>query len=203
MDIPHHNLELYAYLNDMLSRWFFHLINQEVELLDFGCGDGFLTNCIQKSFYKAHVLGVDTDPLHVQKARECYPTGKFMNLEAGGSIALEDDFFHLIYTVNVFHHIDPCQRAHYAQELIRILKPKGTLVIFESNPYNWRSRKQFYAEHDTKVRMLSLSMMKTLFTMESCFTKGIYLYPTISSWYQQFLAPFPYGPLYALMVSKS
>lgn len=199
--IDHSHCELYAYLNDTVSRWFFHLINQNISILDFGCGNGLLTNCIQESFYKARVVGIDTNQAQVQKNKELYPNCTFLPLMQK-SIPFDDYSFNLIYSVNVFHHIAVDERSYYAHELIRIVKQSGVLTIFETNPYNWLARKTFYEEHDKEIAMISLSSLKKLFNFDFCSAKGIYLYPTISTRLEPLLGYIPFGPLYALVVTK-
>src|SRR5262249_15393803 len=36
----------------------------------------------------------------------------------------------------VFHHIEPSDRAHWARELRRVLRPGAAFFLFEHNPYN-------------------------------------------------------------------
>ncbi len=198
-DHPH--AELYAYLNDTLSRWFFHLVNEKITLLDFGCGDAFLTNYIQKSFHEAHIIGVDTDYDQLKKNIEQYPEISFMPL-IRDLLPFDDCSVNILYSVNVFHHIKEDERNHFACELVRVLKPGGVLVIFETNPYNWSARKTFYAEHDKEAVMLSLNYVKSLFTFNSCTSKGLYLYPNISYTMESILKYIPFGSLYAVIVTK-
>jgi ubiquinone/menaquinone biosynthesis C-methylase UbiE len=195
------DLALYAYLNDTLSRWFFPLLSNGIKILDFGCGNGFLTDCIQKSFYNAQVIGIDIDAQQIEKNKEYYPAVDFQ-LVTSLSLPFDENSIDLIYTVNVFHHIVCEEQKKYAVELLRIMKANGTFIIFEANPYNLSSRRIFYKEHSKETAMLNVSEIKSLFYKSKCSIKQNYLYPNFSRNFELLLKYVSLGPLYAVIITK-
>ena len=47
-----------------------------------------------------------------------------------------NNMFDVIYAAGVFHHIPFNEHKEYLDELHRILKPNGLLILFELNPWN-------------------------------------------------------------------
>jgi ubiquinone/menaquinone biosynthesis C-methylase UbiE len=126
-----------AYLCDTLSEWFFHLINQPISILDFGCGDGLLTNFMHRAFFNARIIGIDNNATTVQENQKRYPSISFVT-NSNSILPFKDSSFDLIYTINVLHHIQPHDLKQTVNELLRVLKPASTLIIVEFNPYNWK-----------------------------------------------------------------
>lgn len=198
--MDHNNAALYAYLNDTLSRWYFPLLSQKIKILDFGCGDGFLTHCIQNSFYNAEVIGFDIDVQQIEENKKQYPTIDFQSDES--VIFAYERSIDLIYAVNVFHHIASKNRQGLIKKLLDIIKPSGSIIIFETNPYNLRSRSVFYKEHSQEISMLASGVLKAEVNNNYCSVATQYLYPSISHKLEPLLKYLPFGSLYALIIQK-
>ena len=99
--------------------------------LDFGCGIGRLSRALSKHFDR--VCGVDISEEMIRKARELNQDRancKFVLNTSDQLGQFSDDHFDLIYTNIVLQHV-PTKRAilRYVAEFVRILKPKGLLVM--------------------------------------------------------------------------
>jgi ubiquinone/menaquinone biosynthesis C-methylase UbiE len=99
--------------------------------LDFGCGIGRLSRALSKHFNRC--VGVDISEEMIRKAREL--NGDIANCQfvLNASAQLEQfqgNQFDLIYTNIVLQHV-PTKAAilRYVGEFVRILKPKGLLVM--------------------------------------------------------------------------
>ena len=199
------SIEFNAYLTDTINRWFFSLINQPIIILDFGCGNGLMTHFIQESFHTAQVTGVDIDSLQVLKNQKEYPKIIFTTINKD-ILPFADNSFDLIYSTLVMHHIPKQEHAKTFNELLRMLKPNGSLIIFELNPYNWQTKKTFTKEHTADSTMIKPGYLKTTFKNNSCTVKISYLYPKISCSILASLEPslihFPFGSLYAVEIKK-
>jgi len=99
--------------------------------LDFGCGIGRLSRALSKYFDK--VCGVDISEGMILKAQELNKDCANCNFVLNTSDRLgqfPDLHFDLIYTNIVLQHV-PTKAAilRYVAEFVRILKPKGLLVM--------------------------------------------------------------------------
>lgn len=105
------------------------LIGEQV--LDLGCGYGSLVNYLNENGWRA--TGIDLDPETLQVARKLFPSG---NYESGDFVArFESSSFDHIVMRDSWHHIyeeseDP---ASALREIRRLLKPGGSLVVFDPN----------------------------------------------------------------------
>ncbi len=90
-------------------------------ILDFGCGDGFITREIATA--GAEVTGVDHDPRMVEAARAC---GLDARLLDGAALDFHDEF-DAVYSNSVLQWIR--QPEPVIARLARALKPGGRLIV--------------------------------------------------------------------------
>jgi ubiquinone/menaquinone biosynthesis C-methylase UbiE len=128
-----------------LAQWFPELVDKSISILDFGCGDGMMTHFVSETFKNAHVFGVDPSPKSVEIAQVKYPNITFgVNADTHTKIEFNDEKFDLVVAAGAFHHIPYHMHEGYLNELMRILKKDGILVLFELNPLNPGTQLMFH-----------------------------------------------------------
>lgn len=110
-----------------------------VDFLDFGCGVGGSLGHIARIAPGSRIKAADISGESVTLAKARYPNVEFGVIDA--CIPFEDASVDIAMAACVFHHIEPAMRAHWASELRRVLRPGGTIFIFEHNPLNPLTRK--------------------------------------------------------------
>jgi ubiquinone/menaquinone biosynthesis C-methylase UbiE len=111
------------------------------KVLDFGCGNGRLLEILKEK--KLEYQGVDVSQKLIDIAKIKYPekTATFQKISGSGSLAFASDFFNVIYSIAVFHHIPGEKtRLELARELFRVAQPGGHIVI--TVWYLWRDKYQ-------------------------------------------------------------
>lgn len=103
-----------------------------VRALDVGCGEGQLDAMLGPL---AELHGVDLSPDMVAAAAENVPRGRFQVAD-GTRLPFADGAFDLTFTVCALHHVEPPNRLSYMQELARVTRAGGLVVVFEHNPVN-------------------------------------------------------------------
>ncbi len=110
--------------------------DQNIEILDFGCGDGAVDLYINKYFPAAKIEGVDIS----RESVEIATSHNIPNTNYSVFNGLELDFphgtFDVVILASVLHHVDKSKHIAVLTEIRRVLKPGGRLYIFEHNPYN-------------------------------------------------------------------
>jgi ubiquinone/menaquinone biosynthesis C-methylase UbiE len=105
-------------------------------ILDVGCGDGGMALDFRKYFPKARITGVDIAQASVELARERHlPNCEFLHTD-GKSLPFPDGQFDLVVIAGVLMHVPHANQLEYLREAYRVLRPGGTLTVFEHNPYN-------------------------------------------------------------------
>ena len=101
--------------------------------LDIGCGVG---NCHPLLRQKVGGLqGIDVSAASIDVARQRNPEVSYRTY-AGGILPYEDESFDLAFTICVMHHVKLGSRQLFLEEMQRVIKPGGWILIFEHNPLN-------------------------------------------------------------------
>jgi MPBQ/MSBQ methyltransferase len=101
-------------------------------VLDVGCGIGGSSRILAKD-YGFSVTGITISPQQVQRATELTPpdiNAKFQ-VDNALSLSFPDNSFDVVWTVEAGPHME--DKALFAKELMRVLKPNGILVVADWN----------------------------------------------------------------------
>ena len=101
-------------------------------LLDVGCGIGGSSRILAKD-YNFDVTGVTISPQQVKRARELTPKNVDAKFAVDDAMALSfpDASFDVVWSVEAGPHMP--DKAVFAKELLRVLKPGGILVVADWN----------------------------------------------------------------------
>ena len=98
---------------------------QSASILDVGCGDGYCTDLLTRSFRQ--VIGIDSSERALAFARERVPTSSFQCNDAR-SISLPSHSIDGIACVETLEHMPPAVARAVVSEIHRLLRPKGIFV---------------------------------------------------------------------------
>jgi ubiquinone/menaquinone biosynthesis C-methylase UbiE len=101
-------------------------------VLDLGCGTGTLAIAAARAKPGARVVGVDADPVVLAKAKaKARRAGVEVAFDEALSTELpyEDGSFDVVLSTLFFHHLHDAAKASSAAEIVRILRPRGRLVV--------------------------------------------------------------------------
>jgi cyclopropane fatty-acyl-phospholipid synthase-like methyltransferase len=95
-------------------------------VLDFGCGWGRVTRYFDRVL---DLWGVDVQEKAIAACRETIPFARFKQVEPLGPAPFADDAFDLVYAFSVFTHLSEQSHRIWLDELRRVLKPDGLLIV--------------------------------------------------------------------------
>ena len=107
-----------------------------VKMLDFGAGIGNSVPFVRQHFPSAQLTCLDLSQRSLDVAEKRFAGQASYVRFDGAAIPFPKDHFDIAFAMCVFHHIPHVDHAAVLQELRRVLKPGGSLFIFEHNPYN-------------------------------------------------------------------
>ena len=101
-------------------------------VLDVGCGIGGSSRILARD-YGCEVTGVTISPSQIKRARELTPPGLPVRFLVDDAMALSfpDASFDVVWSVEAGPHMP--DKAVFARELMRVLKPGGLLVLADWN----------------------------------------------------------------------
>jgi ubiquinone/menaquinone biosynthesis C-methylase UbiE len=110
-------------------------ISPDENILDFGCGVGLLEDFIvPKLSDRGKVVGVDIGKELIDISRMRFALSEnceFRMIDSSGRLPFPAQYFDLIVTNLVFHLLDKSQKKTVLNEFLRVLKPRGRLVMVE------------------------------------------------------------------------
>ncbi len=104
-----------------------------VDILDLGCGTGITDTLIKAHFPRLH--GLDVSRQQVAAARQANPEVAY-HVYDGMRSDFADASFDVVFAICVWHHVPVANWAGFAGECHRLLRPGGTLLVYEHNPLN-------------------------------------------------------------------
>lgn len=125
-----------------------HLINCQ-EVLDLGCGYGSLINYLRSRGIRAY--GVDTDPQIIERSKLLFPSldgEAYLKVMSAEALDFPDNQFDGMVLRDTLHHLWEEGNIEKAlNEIERVIKPGGTLVIFDPNPNFILKASRWIARH--------------------------------------------------------
>jgi MPBQ/MSBQ methyltransferase len=122
-------------------------------VLDVGCGIGGSSRILAKD-YGFDVTGITISPQQVKRAQELTPEGINAKFQVDDAIALSfpDASFDVVWSVEAGPHMP--DKAAFAQELLRVLKPGGILVVADWNQRDDRQKPLNFWEKPVMKQLL-------------------------------------------------
>lgn len=109
-------------------------ISAKQNVLDFGCGTATLSLLTKEMNSEAYVVGVDVDEQALTIARDKIEKSKAdikLIKITPGNLDFEKNTFDRVISSLVFHHLTDSQKVESLKEILRVLRPKGTLTIVD------------------------------------------------------------------------
>lgn len=101
--------------------------------LDVGCGVGGFHDLLGSNFDELH--GVDVSVDSIRKATETHPHVEYKAYD-GHRLPYSSDSFDVVFTICVLHHVPTQNWQQFVNEMYRVVKKGGLVMIFEHNPRN-------------------------------------------------------------------
>jgi ubiquinone/menaquinone biosynthesis C-methylase UbiE len=103
-------------------------------ILDVGCGTGYFVRMLAEiAGPQGAVVGVDAAPEMIAHASSRSRAAANVSFEVGsaGALSFPDASFDVVVSSLTMHHIAPAEQLAAVQEMRRVLRPGGTLLIAE------------------------------------------------------------------------
>lgn len=135
-----------------LSKYLLHANKPGATVLDLGCGNGWMSNCISELGFD--VSAMDVNELEVRQGEKLFPNVSF---QIGEVFQLEEEKFDFIIIAGAFQYFE--NTAELFVKLKSLLKGNGKLIIMESFFYNSREAEIAKISSDAYYQKIGVSEM--------------------------------------------
>jgi ubiquinone/menaquinone biosynthesis C-methylase UbiE len=104
-------------------------INAGEQVLDLGCGDGWMTGEIAR--LGAQATGIEVAEAALERAIRRHPDIAFGLAAIDGALPLDDNRFDAVWSSEVIEHV--ADTGRWLSEVRRVLKPQGRLLLTTPN----------------------------------------------------------------------
>ncbi|MFM7426460.1 MAG: methyltransferase domain-containing protein [Elainella sp.] len=122
-------------------------------VLDVGCGIGGSSRILARD-YGFKVTGITISPQQVKRAQDLTPAGldaQFL-VDDAMAISFPDASFDVVWSIEAGPHMP--DKAQFARELLRVLKPGGTLAVADWNQRDDRQKPLNFWERPVMRQLL-------------------------------------------------
>ena len=132
-------------------------------ILDLGCAAGAITHYL--STFGAEPVGIDSEPLAVEKARELFPGLRFEVADAA-DLPFSPAEFDKAVAADFVEHVDDDTLLRMCAELRRVLTPTGTFALYTPNPRHLverlKAREILLAQNPTHIGLRDAGTLASL-----------------------------------------
>lgn len=132
-------------------------------VLDLGCAAGAITHYL--STFGADPVGIDAEPLAVEKAHELFPGLRFEVADAA-DLPFPDASFDKAVAADFVEHVDDDTFLRMCAELRRVLTSAGTFALYTPNPRHLIERLKAHevllAQNPTHIGLRDAGTLRSL-----------------------------------------
>ena len=111
-------------------------INESLQVLDVGCGDGATGIFMQQYFSQWMMKGIDVSEKSIMEAKQKNILNAVFSVYDGIKIPVQDNSVDVLFIAGVLHHINYNLHLPMVNEIARVLKKNGRVYLYEHNPLN-------------------------------------------------------------------
>ncbi|MEO6231055.1 MAG: 1-acyl-sn-glycerol-3-phosphate acyltransferase [Ferruginibacter sp.] len=112
---------------------FHDLLPKQGDLLDIGCGYGFMSYMLYFTSPQRNITGVDYDEEKIKTANGCFDKTDHINFYAANALEFPFEKYDGIVIADVLHYLQPDAQKQLVEKCLRHLNPNGTIIIREGD----------------------------------------------------------------------
>jgi 2-polyprenyl-3-methyl-5-hydroxy-6-metoxy-1,4-benzoquinol methylase len=112
---------------------FNELVPASGNILDIGCGYGFLCYMLHFVSKERNITGIDYDEEKIATAMHCFSKSGSVNFHYADAMAFEFEEYDCIILSDILHYLQPADQEALMEKSIKHLKNNGVIIIRDGN----------------------------------------------------------------------
>lgn len=105
------------------------------EILEVGCGHGYVSSLIAATRNPTHITGIDVSPGAIETAKlSAYATQGVASFEVMEAFRFPQKEYDAVLCVDVLHHVPPLEQEYFLQEMANTVRSGGILIVKDMAP---------------------------------------------------------------------
>ena len=109
------------------------LVPQKGNILDIGCGYGFMSMMLHFRSAERNILAIDYDEEKTGTAQKCYSRGASLQFISGNALDFPMMQYDAILICDMLHYLSPADQQFLIRKSLNHLTTNGKLIIREGN----------------------------------------------------------------------
>jgi len=130
-------------------------------IIDLGCAAGAITHFLSE--FGAETIGIDSEPLAIERARSLFPSLEFIEADAT-RLPFDNNRFDKAVAADFTEHLADHTFCEVLSEVHRVLRSDGTLSIYTPNPRHLverlKRRNLLLAQNPTHIGLRNATQIK-------------------------------------------
>jgi len=125
-------------------------VEPNTSLIDFGCGNGYFLNLVNKSKKGMKLMGLDISTVAISQLKEFYGIDGIVSKLPEVAYPIENESFDYVTMLDLLEHID--EEKEVMNNAFRILKPGGEVMVAVPFAHSEKYKKFIKEESSEHVR---------------------------------------------------
>ena len=136
---------------------FHELVPQQGNILDIGCGYGFMAYMLYFTANQRIITGIDHDEEKIETANHCFSKPATVNFVHGDVLNFEFERYDTIILADVLHYLQPGEQQVLIEKCIAQLNSAGTVIIREGDKDHISKHKKTLATEFFSTRVFKFN----------------------------------------------
>ncbi len=139
---------------------FHKLVPRQGNILDIGCGYGFMSYMLSFTSAQRKITGIDYDEDKIETANNCFSKNEMINFVHSDVMSFEFDQYDAIILADMLHYLPAAEQKQVLEKCILHLNPGGVIIVRDGDADKASRHKKTKLTEFFSTRVLSFNKIR-------------------------------------------